>query len=356
MKTLFTIGLSTVSFLSTLQAAGPMFANGARIPTQPQEVIVNKTDHFQASIYQGLGYRYDHQTTKIYYFDDPSILNTIRRLKGRNSVELTLGMDLTYDNFFFMLQGDYGWAVNGTQSVVNPGNNLDEPMTFTGFKLGSGYTADAQVAIGYQLQLAKTEHFKFSLVPGVGYKYWHMMNWREGEIRFDLPTPPVVLPPGVTGFALDRQQSPDQQDWFGVYLQAGLNFHWFEKAKLDLFYQYHFMNLRDKSTAATDVSAFFPGDTLVAQQTYRFDIHSFSDHVFAQVGGLNFAYFVNPCWKLGLQFEGSHVWSHHATTKIKTIKQEFILPPVGLTETQTHSKTRISWTSYKANFYVGYAF
>ncbi|MBI3236885.1 MAG: hypothetical protein HYZ48_04210, partial [Chlamydiales bacterium] len=186
--------------------------------TQTQEVVSKKTSDFEATVYQGVGYRYDHQETKVYFFDDPSILNTVNTLKGRNSVEVVLGIDLSYKNFFLTLQGDYGWLVNGTQDVINPANNVDEPTAFPGFKLGSGYTADAQATFGYDLRLAKTKSFRFSVAPAVGYKYWHMMNWRENEKRFDLPVPPVVLPAGLTGFALDRQQSPDQQDWFGVYV------------------------------------------------------------------------------------------------------------------------------------------
>lgn len=346
---------------TSLEAASSHFtrSNSSDAPdASPQEenTVIAKTDEFEAVIYQGVGYRYDRQESKIYYFGDSSILNTVNTLKGRNTVETILGLDLSYKNWFLNLRGDYGWLVNGVQDVVNPGNNVDEPTAFKNFSLGSGYTADAQVTSGYDIRLVKTENFRFGLVPAVGYKYWHMMNWREGEKRFTLPVPPVVLPPVLTGFALDRQQSPDQQDWFGVYVQGGLTFQWTDKAKLALFYQYHFMDMREKMSAATDIYAFFPADVLVSQQMYRFDIRSYSNHVYAQVGGLDFAYWVNAnlCW--GVQFEGSRLWSNRATTKIKTVKEEFVLAPVGITETTTYSKTTLSWTSYRADVYLGYAF
>lgn len=345
--------LSAAVYFGTAHANSMWLANN---PTATEQVVVQPTSDFQATVYQGLGYRYDHQKTKFYYFGDPSILNTVSELKDRNTIQTVLGANISYKNFFFLIQGDYGWLINGTQDIINPGNNVDEPTAFTGFHLGSGYTTDIQAAVGYDIRLVKTEGFRFGLVPAVGYKYWHMMNWREGEKRFDLPSPPIVLPPILTGFALDRQQRPDQQDWFGTYVQAGLSFKWFERARLDLFYQYHFMNLRTKNGTATDLYTFFPANTLVAQQTYRYDINTYSNHVYAQVGSLDFAYLLTAHWQLGLQFEGSQVWSHRATTKIKTVKEEFVLPPVGTTTSTVYSQTKISWTSYKANAYIGYAF
>lgn len=319
-------------------------------------VYIEQTDDFEFYAFQGVGYRYDRQQNKIFYFGDPSILNSQIDTKGRNSAQMALGIGANYKGFFLKAQGDYGWMINGTQDVVNPGNNIDEPTSFKGYDLGAGYSADAQAAIGYDWQMFDTCDFEFGIAPAVGYKYWHLMNWRKGEKRFDLPVPPLVLPAVLTGFALDRAMGPEQQDWFGPYVEGALNVSWTDSLRLDLFYQYHFLDARVKSSAATDIFVFFPATTLVSQQTYRFNNHFKANKAYAQVGGVNLSYNLDCGWHIGVHFEGSRLWSHKGTMTIQTTKNEYVLAPVGLTETKTNAHSTVSWTIYSTNLYASYSF
>lgn len=356
MKRMFVAALLGFSIFGFSDEMEPRTNDFQDVGSSYDVVYIGQNDDFEAYVFQGVGYRYDRQENKIYYFGDPSILNTKIDTTGRNSAQLVLGIGTCYKGFFLKAQGDYGWMINGTQSIVNPGNNIDEPTFFPGFDLGAGYSADAQASFGYDWRAVEVCDFEFGIVPAVGYKYWHLMNWRKGEKRYDLPVPPVVLPAVLTGFALERAMGPEQQDWFGPYVEGGLNATWADTVRLDLFYQYHFLDARAKSSTATDIYVFFPATTLVSQQMYRFDNLLKTNKAYAQVGGLNLSFNLDCGWNLGLHFEGSRLWSHKATMTIKTTKNEYVLAPVGLTETKTNSQSTVSWTIYSTNLYASYSF
>lgn len=295
-----------------------------------------------------VGYRRDRQQ-----FQDS---NSRIRIFDRNTMELILRSHLEIGHFVGYVQGSYGWLMSGHYDYSATGDQFSEPLSFGKFDLGAGYTADAMGALGIHFKLIKGPNLEISFMPFGGYKYSHLMNFPEGEDRFEIPSPPVLLGLGTSGFALGRFPSPNQQDWFGPYAEGQLRLLFWQQLEWTLFYQYHRPALRSKLKEEIDLYLFDPSTNAIAIDLFRTtSIYRVRDAI-KQLGGTNLRYHGSSGWNFGIHFEGSSTWSHKARHIAKRTKEQYILPPIGTSATSIDTKASIHWTSYEFLLYLGYQF
>lgn len=295
-----------------------------------------------------VGYRRDRQK-----FQEP---NSITHVTDRNTMELTLRSHLEIGHFAAYLQGNYGWLINGHFDYSANGNPVGEPVSFGKYDLGAGYTADAMAALGLNFKLIDCPKIVISFIPLGGYKYSHLMNFSEGEDRFGIPSPPVTLAAGTSGFALGRFPNPNQQDWFGPYAEGQLKFLFWGDFEWTLFYQYHRPSMRSKLKEEIDLYLFNPPSTATAIDLFRATTIYKVRSATKQLAGANFRYHGSSGWNFGLHFEGSSAGSHRASYIAKRTREQYILAPTGVTRTAIDVKANIHWVSYEALIYLGYQF
>ncbi len=268
-----------------------------------------------------VGYRRDRQ--KFHETDSTS------RITDRNSMELILRSHLEIGHFVTYFQGNYGWLINGNFHDSSNGAIVGEPVTFGKYDLGAGYAADVFAALGLNFQIVDCPKFEMSFIPFGGYKYSHLMNFPEGEDRFNIPVPPVLLPAGTTGFALGRFPNPNQQDWFGFFAEGRLRCLFWDNFEWELFYQYHRPTVRSKLNEEIDLYLFNPPNTVIAIDLFRGSSIYKARVATKQVGGTNFRYHGKTGYNFGCHFEGSSAWTHQAHYRSKRRREQFILPPTG---------------------------
>ncbi len=300
--------------------------------------------HHLASV----GYRRDRQA-----FQEPQSKQSIT---DRNALELLLGSHVEYKHFVLYLQGGYGWLLNGHFNAAALGNGFGEPLSFGRYDLGAGYNADCSAALGLQFKLIDSSNFFFALIPFGGYKYSHLMNFVQGESRYTIPSPPVLLTPGTSGFALGRFPEPNQQDWFGPFAEARLKFLFWKNVEWLLFYQYHRPSMRSKFQEEVDLYLFNPADTAVAIELFRTQGIYKARASTKQLAGTDLKYHGSSGWNFGLHFEGSSTWTDNARYLAKRTKEQYLLAPVGVTTELFDETASIHWVCYEASMSFGYQF
>ncbi len=300
--------------------------------------------HHLASV----GYRRDRQkwseiATKAAYTD-------------RNSLQLILGSYLEWHRIVLSLTGRYGWLVNGNFHFSAPGSRFSEPLFFGQMNLGAGYSADAIGTAGIRIPLCNCKDIGISLIPSGGYQYSHLMNFPEGERRFALPDPPALLPAGTSGFALARFPNPNQQDWFGPFIEGRLEFRFWQNCDWNLFYQYHWPSVRSKSKEEIDLYLFNPPATVTAIELFRTASIYRANYIEKQLAGTELKYRTPSGWNFGLYFEGSSAWTHKARYKSKMTREQYLLFPTGVTTASFDEPASIHWVCYQVNLSLGYQF
>lgn len=300
--------------------------------------------HHNASI----GYRRDRQL-----FEEPFSKTEI---SGRNSLQLILGSHIEFHEIVFHLRGSYGWLINGDLGYSAASNIFSEPLSFPTFDLGAGYSADALGAIGFRIKLYTGPVFRLSLVPSGGYRYGHMMNFAKGEKRYTVPNPPNLLSPGTSGFALNTNPIPNQQDWFGPYAEGRLELHFWQNLEWNLFFSYLWPSFRSKSEGLVNLYLFNPATNATAVELYRVSSVYSGNYINKMLAGTDMKYHTDSGWTFGLHFEGSSAWTHKGTYKAKIAKEQYILAPVGQSLTQFEEIAQAFWVSYEASISLGFQF
>lgn len=323
-------------------------------PPSSENPIVKEVEAVEAKSYwkyhqwASVGYRRDRQK-----FQET---NTIANYTERNTLQLTLGSHLEWQEVVGYFRGSYGWLANGNLNFTAPGSRFSEPLSFDEYDLGAGYTVDVLMAIGYRLKLYNCPQFGVSLIPAGGYKYSHVMNFPKGENRFIVPNPPALLIPGNTGFALARFPNPNQQDWFGPFAEGRLEFRFWELCEWSLFYQYHWTTVRSTSKEEIDLYLFNPATTATAIDLFRTNSIYKASFAHKQVGGMDFRYRSPKAWNFGIHFQGATTWTHKAEYDSKRTREQYILAPTGVTTSLFNEPASIHWVCYEVSLSLGYQF
>lgn len=295
-----------------------------------------------------LGYRRDRQK-----FADPS---TKQSVNSRNTMQLILDTHLEAHHMVFKLTGQYGWLLDGQYNYTarGPGNDFPGGTIFhSNFKLGGGYTTDVYGSAGVRINLYSKPKFTFSFIPSAGYKYSHVKNFAEGTDRNDDLIP--FTAPGFIGFSEGTLPKPNQQDWFGPFLEGRFGFRFLEKVNWDLYYQFHWTALRAKSHEA--INRFFrdpniPSAPLVQltekSTTYKSRIN------YGQLGGTYLRYIATTGFNFGFLFEGLAVYSTTAGLRTKTQVDNLLPLPENRVEQSVDQRGSIHWVSYQVSIFLGH--
>jgi hypothetical protein len=303
----------------------------------------------------GLGYRYDQQQFTQHLRG--GALNTKTSIVPRNTAVFLSGSTLRWHDILLSSRASFGWLCNGTLDYWQKNTGATEPFNLRGFDLGAGYTADVQAQLGWRWRAYHKPHFGFYLIPSIGYKYSHIMNYPEGQKRFTIPTPPAVLPPGTSGFILGNYPNPNQQDWFGPYVEGKIMFRHGHQWEWLLFYQYHWPSLRSKTIFQQQEYQFTGGGaTLSSVQLTRYSSVFHGHSLQTQLAGTDFRFQHGAGWNLGFHFEGSGTWSHPNRLYLKTTREQYVEAPTGLTVTNSSDPTHVLWIQYLTYLYAGYLF
>ncbi len=310
----------------------------------PVEKYYWKTHH-SASV----GYRRDRQK-----FSDPLAKHLI---SSRNTMQLILGSHLEIHKMVFQMRGQYGWMLDGNYNYtaftdVSP----SAPALFSSdFKLGGGYTADVQGTAGMRFKIYSKPKFAFSFIPSAGYKYSHVKNFTEKEKQFTLQIIPNASP-GTTGFSVGRLPKPNQQDWFGPFVEGRIEFRLWDKLNWDLYYQYHWIALRSKSQDSIDRFIFNPATTPIAIFERQMSSVYKARITHGQVGGTHLRYIAISGWNFGFHFEGSSVYSKSVGVRDKNTQESFLPMRSGLMETMAELTGSIHWVTYQISIFLGHQF
>ncbi|PIS02415.1 MAG: hypothetical protein COT85_05305 [Chlamydiae bacterium CG10_big_fil_rev_8_21_14_0_10_42_34] len=300
--------------------------------------------HHSASI----GYRRDRQT-----FSEP---NTKTTYSGRNSVQLNMDSHIEISHVVVAFRGSYGWLVNGQLNEYALGGSYGEPLYFEANDLGAGYSADARASMGFRIDLVDLKDFGLSVIPSAGYAYSHLMNYAEGGNRFNVPNPPVQLSSTTSGFALTHFPKPNQQDWFGPFVDTRIIFRFWESCEWSFFYQYHWPTFRSKSSVDVDLYLFSPASTASAIDLFHTNEMYKASFIHRQLAGTDFRYRFLSGWNFGVHFEGATTSSHDVTYSSRRRREQYILAPTGVTNTDFKNSGYIHWVSYEVDVSFGYQF
>lgn len=280
-----------------------------------------------------LGYRFDRQSFLENNFSKTTIHN-------RNSLTLRAGSHVQYRNFILGMHGGYGWLLYGDLSWKHFSDRS------IGYSLGAGYTADAQASLGYEIKLVQRENFGFSVIPALGYRYAHLMNWAEkekGVLTLDTLSKNVF-------------SKPNQQDWFGPFVDARIRFKFWKSGQWDLYYQYQPQDMRSRSTLEQQIYSYDPAGDLALAQLIRRHTVSSSNTARAQIGGTDIRIHHATGWTFGLYFEAFAAWTHtaalHSSEKIKTV----FPAPLATARVRTSHPEEVHWTNYSLTSFMGYKF
>ncbi|MES2272771.1 MAG: hypothetical protein V4487_01065 [Chlamydiota bacterium] len=287
-----------------------------------------------------IGYRRDRQS----FVESQSRLD----IKNRNSMMLMVTSHIEWRWLILRTRGSYGWLINGNADFNFPINPLNEPLSFKGYDLGAGYTADAQGTLGFTWKLYDAPSFGFSFIPGAGYRYSHMMNDLSGEKQSTVQASP--------SFARVRFPRPNQQDWFGPFVEGRIEFRFAEKAMWDLYYQYHFLDLRSKNRMDLDAYLYDPVFTL--QQAILSQSNSWihSDSARTQLGGTTIRVHLESGWTFGLFFEGSSTWTKSGSLLVKKMTERVFPTPIEVTNERLRTPMAVQWVNYSLSLFMGYKF
>jgi hypothetical protein len=256
------------------------------------------------------GYWKAHHSACIGYRRDRQKFNqttSTSEYTNRNSLQLLIGSHLEWHRCVFNIRGSYGWLVNGNFHYRGE-------RSYPSYSLGAGYAADVAAEVGYRLKWINEEAFGFSVIPLVGYNYSHLMNFTKGEKR-----PNTFFP------------NPNQQDWFGPFLEGRMEFRFWESSEWSFFYRYYWLDVRSKFTVAID--------DVRANSIYK------GTNIARQMGGTDLRYRFKSGFNIGLHFEGAKAWTDEAQYVSKEASGNV-----------TQKIGSIEWVYYETDFSVGYQY
>ncbi|MBS0626076.1 MAG: hypothetical protein JSS32_08510 [Verrucomicrobia bacterium] len=327
-------------------APAPQPKNEMMLQPLPQPTLV-KTSQRKWSVarWAGIGYRYDHQTFKDYTSSDA--LNTKMTFRKRNTIQVLAGMGFNWYGAVLTFRGGYGWMTKGYTDFNAPGNNGGFPLAFDPFKIGAGYTADAQGSLGYRIPVIGTEPFAMKITPSIGYKYSHIMNYPKGQQQANIST---------IGITLAQFTAPSQQDWFGPYFEAKIETRFYKHIFCSLFYQYALPTMRMVTYLQENFYQIpTPGSLNLVQLVNEKDVvHGHA--LRTQLGGVDLSHQDNSGWRIGLHFEGSVTWSDTSRVYLQRKIWQYIQSPAGPSSTFAKDRMAIVWKEYMAYLHAGYRF
>jgi hypothetical protein len=295
-----------------------------------------------------LGYRRDRQKLNTSADQSVSYFHNFNTLYNKASLVFA------WDRVLLKLSGDYGWLINGDLNFKALGGAFLEPAeNFPTIKMGSGYCADVDAAIGCRIKFWKFCKGSLSFIPALGYIYSHFNAYPQQEERSPVPAIPINLPLGTTGYSSITHTRPNQQDWFGPYAEGRIAFSWKEQWRLDFYYQYIPIDFRQ--TVDLSIGNFFynPAGTLSQADRVRMHLGSKSDTTRTQLGGVDLSYGSCANWRLGAHFDASSTWTHTAHSIVHD-KTTTFLPSSSTTQSSSRERLDIQWVRYSTNLYCSY--
>jgi hypothetical protein len=303
-----------------------------------------------------IGYRYDRQQFDAFHYTEPNDLDSETKIHGRNTVMLNVGSHLEVHSFVLDVRGSYGWLIDGALDYRVAGGGIDEPLLFHDFSLGAGYSADAKAVVGWNCKLVKMDNFLLAFIPGVGYRYSHLMSYPQGIKKFTIPSPPVVFDSTDSGYVKAQFSAPNQQDWFGPLAEAKVAFRLWERCEIDIFYQFHWLSLRSRTKWEEDLYLFNPPSTLSEVQLNTYHTVLKTGKAYTNLGGLDLKIHYPSGWSMGVYFEGSRTTGSHAGLSVKRTREQYLASPTGHTQSHFMEKAHVLWVNYAASTFVGYKF
>lgn len=285
-----------------------------------------------------IGYRRDRQ--KFHSFGS-GILHTRTQIKNRNTVQLTASSHLEFKSVVGHLQASYGWLMGG-QTHFKSFDNVP-PLSFDSFKLGAGYNVEVAGALAWRFHLYSHPNFKFSFLPGIGYRYAHMMNDPKGINRFSLP--------GTQNFAYCQFPKPNQQDWFGFFVDGRVEFLSWDFFLWSFFCQYHQPYLVSKSNNRIEIYDYNASGALISDQAFQINTVMKASDLHMVLAGTHLKFLFGPGWSIGTYFEGSTTWKG-ARNHVKLRQEQFLTAPVAGVNTQSKDSAALRWTFYSLSIMV----
>lgn len=266
-------------------------------------------------------------------------------MKNRNSVILTASSHAEFKSVVGYLMGTYGWLINGYTDFKVPGNT--PPLDFPSYKLGAGYEVDVRGAVGWRFNLLKFKDFRFSFIPGIGYRYAHMMNDPQGMERSSLP--------GTNHFAYSEFLKPNQQDWFGFYVDGRLEFLCWSFFEWDFFGQYHRPYLASKSSNAIEIYSYNNGGALTSDQLNLVNSVLKSHNLNMLLGGTHMKWAFGSGWAVGTYFEGASTWGN-GQNRVRLKQEQMLNSPITVTRTRSNDPSTIRWVFWSLSVMADHRF
>ncbi|HSX10272.1 MAG TPA: hypothetical protein VLF94_00945 [Chlamydiales bacterium] len=306
-------------------------------PVQKQESLLTESYwKFHHSAY--VGYRRDRQQFNTY---GSGILNSRTLIKNRNSAILTATSYAEVKNIAGYLMAGYGWLINGSTDFRVPGNL--PPLSFPSFNLGAGYNVEVRAALAWRLGFSPTPNIKLSFLPGIGYRYAHMMNWAEGSHRITIP--------GTNNSAYCQYPKPNQQDWFGFYAEGTVEMLCWNFFEWRVFCQYHQPYLVSKSSNLMQIYQYNLSGTLTSDQLSRTNSVLKSGDLHMVLGGTHFKFAFGDGWAVGTHFEGASTWKKaHDHAHLK--QTQLLSSPPTVTTTSSKDHATVQWTFFSLSIMV----
>jgi hypothetical protein len=140
---------------------------------------------------------------------------------------------------------------------------------------------------------------------------------------------------------------PNQQDWFGPLVEGRFDFLFSKICEWTLFYQYHWLTMRSKSTEELDQY----GATTTLSRTSS--IYKASD-AHKQLIGTDIRYHASSGWYSSIHFEASKVSTAKGTYHSKKVTETIV--PATVTTTFFNEPASILWVCYDISLSLGYQF
>lgn len=309
--------------------------------------------YWNSHTWGAMGFRNDRQ--KFDEYSSGHKLNSRTTFKNRTSATLKAGVHDQFKHVILGIHGGYGWLLNGHSNEKNYSNGLRESSSFH-FDIGAGYFAYVQGSLGYEFKIYRKPSFGFSFVPGVGYRYSHFMNWSRGDKQSFISNPPVFLPPGTTGLTIGHYPRPNEQDWFGPFIDGRIRFYFWKTGQWDLYFQYHRDDFRSKNVLELETFAYNPSSVLILAQRTRMSSVAMGHKACTLLGGTDVRVHLASGWTFGLYFEGWSTWSKSGRLEQRTTVQTIFPAPLQSSFTDSNNREAVYWTAYDVSLFMGYKF
>lgn len=313
-------------------------------PVEPTIVQEKKASSsywkFHHSAY--IGYRRDRQQFNAY---GAGILNTRTQYQDRNSAIVTVGSHIEFSKIVGYIMGSYGWLLDGHMHFRDPGNS--PPLYFPRFRLGSGYNVDARGSLAWRIYFYDKPNCKFSFLPGIGYRYAHMMNFSQGVEEYAIP--------GTNNIAFCHFPKPNQQDWFGFFADGRFELLCWDFFQWSLFCQYHRPYLVSKTKTLVEIYQYNNAGALISDQSSTINSVVKSGDLNMILGGTTFKFLFGSTWAFGTHFEGSTTW-RKAHDHAHLEQKQFISTPISIASSRVKDRATVRWTFYTVSVMVDHRF